>query len=233
LRFTLQRFNASTLQRMIAGLTNLDTLKKHLLATSQMAETRFDLVIQTLGLGIAGLFDTLCNRRLAYLDADQVVFSGDRPHYYLPRFPIRNVTSIQMRYFQTDNWTDITGQPISVNYETGLIHFGYTLGRNPMQVRVVWDGGYWFEPLEPEDAQYPSNAPVAGTDPNGLPARFFILPDTLRSAFLFQCEAAWSQRDKLGLGLTDKPGEQSGLGKLDLAPMVKSMLNPFIRYQLS
>jgi len=218
---------------MNAGLTNLDTLKKHLLPGSMPAEPRFDLVIQTLGQGIAGWFDQFCNRRFGWLDDDVVVFSGDRPHYYLPRFPIAKITRVEMRYFQTDNWTEITGQPINVNYETGLIHFGYFLGRWPLQVRATWSGGYWFEDKEPEDAGYPSTAPALPDDNNIPPARAFLLPPDLRAAFLTQCELAWSLRDKLGLGLTDKPKSQSDLSQGHLAPMVKQILQQYIRYQLS
>jgi len=219
---------------MIAGLTNLDTLKKAILPSSMAAETKFDLMLQVVGLGVAGLFDSFCNRRLAWQAADNIVFSGDRPHYYLPRFPISGITKIEMRYFQTDSWTEITGQPISVNYENGLVHFGYTLGRNPLVVRATWDGGYWFETLEPDDAAYPSTSPAV-TDPLALANGGSVapLPGVLRAAFLLQCEAVWAARDKLGLGLTDKPGEQSGITKLDLSPLIKTMLQPFIRYQLS
>jgi len=208
---------------MIAGLTNLDTLKKALLAETLVNETRFDLMIQTIGLGVAGIFNAFTNRRLAWMLGDTITFSGDRPHYYLPRYPILNVMSVQMKYFRTDNWNDISDQPITVNYETGLIHFGYTLGRFPLQVKAIWDGGYWFEPLEPDDDAYPSTAPVGAV----------LLPDDLKAAFLLQCEEVWAQRDKLGSGIIDKPGAQSGLSKLELAPLVKMVLQTHIRYQLS
>ena len=136
-------------------------------------------------------------------------------------------------YCQADTWCEITGQPITVNFESGLLHFGYTLGRFPLQVQTVWDGGYWFETAEPDDDGFPSAAPEGATDPNGLPARFFLLPDVLRSAFLWQCEALWAARDKLGVGLVNKPSAESGLAEAKLAPMVEMMLRPFVRYQLS
>ena len=92
-----------------------------------------------------------------------------------------------------------------------------------MQVKAIWDGGYWFEPLEPDDDAYPSTAPVGAV----------LLPDDLKAAFLLQCEEVWAQRDKLGSGIIDKPGAQSGLSKLELAPLVKMVLQTHIRYQLS
>lgn len=218
---------------MNAGLTNLDTLRKHLLAGSLKGDTQFDLQIKVIGLGVAGLFETFCNRRLAWLEDDEIQITGDRPHYYLPRFPIAEMTKVEMRYFQTDNWTEITGQPITINFETGLVHFGYTLGRNPLQVRLTWTGGYWFETLEPDDANYPSTQPALAADPNLPPSRIYLLPDSLTAAFLLQCEHTWDAKDNLGIGMTDKPGEQSAVGKLEMSPMVKQMLQPFVRYQLS
>ena len=218
---------------MNCGLSNLDTLKKHLLAGSMAEETKFDTVIAMIGLGVAGLFDNFTNRKLAWEESSIVTYSGDRPHIYQPRYPIRQVRSVNMRYFQADTWCEITGQPITVNFESGLLHFGYTLGRFPLQVQTVWDGGYWFETAEPDDDGFPSAAPEGATGPNGLPARFFLLPDVLRSAFLWQCEALWAARDKLGVGLVNKPSAESGLAEAKLAPMVEMMLRPFVRYQLS
>lgn len=219
---------------MNCGLTNLDTVKKHLLAGSLGAETRFDLALQVIGLGVRGAFEQFCNRKFCYEEDDTTEFMGNRPHYYLPRFPISKVTKIEMRYFQADDWTEITEQPVSVSYEFGLIHFGYTLGREPLRVRTTFSGGFWFETLEPSDEAYPSTKPTV-TDPIALRNGAVIadLPDELRAAFLLQCETLWSARDKLGVGLVDKPNQQSEVGKIDMAPFVKQILNQFIRYQLS
>jgi hypothetical protein len=219
---------------MNCGLSNLETLKRYLLADSLAGETRFDLTLQLIGAAVKGLFEQFCNRRLDYKVNDTMEFTGSRPHYYLPRFPMSGVTKIEMRYFQTDDWTEITGQPISVSYETGLVHFGYVLGRDPLRVRATWSGGYWFETLEPEDDGFPSVKPEV-TDPLALKngGTVTALPEELRGAFLFQCEAIWAARDKLGTGLVDKPEAQSAMGKMELTPMVTTILRQFIRYQLS
>src|ERR1043166_4835874 len=50
------------LTSMIAGLTNLDTLKKHLLATTLQPETRCYEVITDIGLGVAAQFENFRNR---------------------------------------------------------------------------------------------------------------------------------------------------------------------------
>jgi hypothetical protein len=218
---------------MNAGLSNLDKLKKALLGNGLAADPQFDIAIKAIGLGMAGLCETFCNRQLAYLENDTLIFSGDRSHYYLPRFPIVSVDKVEMRYFIADDWTDITGQPISWNPETGLLHFGYTLGRNPLQVKVTYTGGFWYEMLEPDDDTYPSDLPTAITDNQQLEARKFRLPDTLQSAWLLQCQEVWNKRDKLGMGMADVPDKQVSLERLALIPIVKQMLQPFVRYQLT
>lgn len=207
---------------MNAGLTNLSTLKKLLLPDTLSGEMKFDDEILLLGLGVAGYFESFCNRRLGYLENDTIQFSGDRPHYYLPRYPLTEVVRIEMKYFETDNWTEITGQPITVNKESGMVHFGYTLGRFPLQVRATWSGGYWFETAEPDDEGYPSAKPEAAT----------ALPDVIRAAFHLQCHHIWDQKDKLGSNLIEKP-LVSTVQSLEMSPMIKAMLQPYIRYQLS
>ncbi len=217
---------------MNAGLCNLDTLKKHLLANSIGSAKQFDLQVKLIGAGVRGVFETFCNRRLGYVENDTVEFSGDRPHYYLPRFPISGISKVEMRYFQSDDWTEITDQPISISYETGLIHFGYTLGRTPLRVRATWSGGYWFQTAEPEAD--PITKPEI-TDELALRngAQVADLPDELLSAFLWQCEAIWAVKDKLGMGTAEKPGTQSNLADIKLSPLVETILRKYVRYQLS
>jgi hypothetical protein len=111
---------------MNAGFSNTDTLRNFLLGNGLSAERKFDAAIMAIGLGMAGLCETFCNRQFAYLENDTLIFSGDRSHYYLPRFPIVSIAKVEMRYFIADAWTSITGQPISWNPESGLLHFGYT-----------------------------------------------------------------------------------------------------------
>ena len=217
---------------MNAGLSNLSTLRQFVLGNSLQSDTRFDNQLLAIGLGLAGVFDAHLNRKLAWQSGETIIFSGDRPDYYLPRAPLANVSKVEMRYFIADAWTDITGQPIAWNPETGLLSFGYTLGTMPLQVRTTWSGGYWFETLEPDDAAYPSTIP-AEISAAEIESRKFLLPDSLKMAWLLQCQQVWDARDKLGLGLADKPGNQSALDKLELSPLVKQMLQPWVRYQLT
>jgi hypothetical protein len=219
---------------MNCGLGNLDSLKKYLLASTIQQDTRFDTNIKAIGLGIAGLFDTFCNRKFAYADNLTQIFSGDRDHWYMPNYPVVSFSKVELRYFKSDAWTNVSGQPLAVNEETGLLHFGYTLGRSPIQVRVTWSGGYWFEQLEPDDAGYPSAPPAAVAAATAIEPAKFALPDVIKSAWLFQCAEVWKRADKLGVNLIEKESAMhSREHLLDLVPLVESMIQPFKRYQIS
>jgi len=215
---------------MNCGFGNLDTLKRHLLAGSLAGETRFDSVIKTVGLAVAGLIEGHTNRRLGYAAGDTIVFNALRRIFYLPRFPVCGVTSVVTRAETTATWLVESGQPTMVNYETGLVDFGSELGDENVQVRVLWTGGYWFETLEPDDSGYPSSKPTH-VDPTWDAVA--ALPDALQGAWLLQCEYLWAARDKLGMGLVDAPGKQTTLGDLKLSPLVEKMLMPYVRYQMT
>ena len=209
---------------MNAGLSNLSTLKNFLLAQSLVAATNYDTAkIIPIGLGIAGLMNTWSGRNFGYDGNVTEVFSGDRPHWYLSYFPVLSVTSVSMRYFITDSWTNITGEPIQWNQTTGLLSFGYTLGRFPLQIQVVYAGGYTYEQLEPADEGYPTEQP-SGTTP---------LPADVQLAWLLQCAEVWNKIDKLGAGIARKPDEMTLTGSLELSPGVKQLLQPYKRLQMT
>jgi hypothetical protein len=212
---------------MNAGLTNLTTLKNHLLPKTMATDDRFDQVITDIGLGVAGLFDTFLNRDLVYKEDDEVICSGDRPHFCLSRYPVVAIKSIAMRYFDSNPWQDITGQPMRTDARAGMVHFGGVLGTEALQVRIVWTGGYWYDQLDPDDEGYPGAAPTGAA----------VLPNELRSAFLLQCRAVWQAIDKLGADLTSTGSSSQfvtgSLSGLDLSPAVKQVLNEYIRYQLT
>jgi hypothetical protein len=216
-----------------AGLGNLDSLKTHLLAGTMQADTTFDAVIADLGLGVAALFDRHCNRHLAYEEHATQIFRGNRAHWYMRAYPVVAFEKTELRYFAADSWTNISGQPLAINEETGMLSFGYTLGVDPIQVRVTWTGGYWYEQLEPTDAGYPSQAPALVTACTALEPAKFALPADIRLAWLIQCREVWNKIDKLGHGLIDKPDAQSLTGSLELSPLVKETLRGYVRYQIT
>jgi hypothetical protein len=211
---------------MNAGLTNLDRLKKHLLPSSLKGDTTWDQVIADIGLGVAALFVAALNRDLAYKEDDEIIITGDRGHYCLPRYPLVSIKSVGMRYYDANPWQDITGQPLRTDAKAGMIHFGGVLGTEALQVKIIWTGGYFYEQLEPEDEGYPSQAP----------AGVAVMPDDLIGAFLLQCRAVWQLVDKSGADMLKSDGGQNSVATLQtmaLIPIVKQMLNEYVRYQLS
>jgi len=234
---------------MNCGLGNLNSLKTQLLTPALQPGTQFDSLIQSIGRGVAGSFDQFCNRAFTYKENFTEIFMGNRAFWYARRFPFVTIAKVELKYFQTDAWTDITAQPLIVNPETGQLNFGYTLGPAPLQCRITYTGGYWFQMLEPtdpgyqvcdteDDPGYPSALPTAiqnspTLNPPGIEPFKFLLPRELRDAWLLQCRVHWDSIDKLGLGVKDKPKAQSAVNSLELAPQVKQILKSHIRYQLT
>jgi len=204
---------------MNAGLSSLATLKKHLLGEAIRASTEFDDVIKDIGLGAAELCENHCNRKFAYVVGEQQIISGDREHYYLPRFPLVSVASVETRYQQNDVWTLQPDQPFQINLQSGLVEFLANISPRPGQIRITWTGGYWYDTTEDN----------TGVQPNSSTA----LPAALKLAWLTQCRAMWQAVDRLGTDLADKKADNTALNALELLPAVKSMLNAFIRYQLT
>jgi hypothetical protein len=217
---------------MNAGLGNLNTLKQFVIPQTMQGVTTYDPKLAAIGNLVAGAFDTFCNRGLAWQANAQDIFTGDRPDWYTHRYPIATnndanqspqIASVNMRYFLTDNWTNIEGEPLQVDASKGKIHFGYTLGRAPLQVQVIYNGGFWFETLEPTDAGFPSVQPAGST----------ALPADIQGAWLLQCSEVWNKLDKLGAGIAMDPDQITNTGALYLVPLVKMMMRQHIRYQLT
>lgn len=223
---------------MNAGFSNLADLKKELLATSQLADKRFDQRILSIGLGVASQFERSCNREWKFAEGILEVCSGDRPFWFTRRAPVSVFSKVELRYFRTDDWTDISGQPLAADEEKGLLDFGYTLGRDPIQVRITYTGGYFWNQSEPDAAVYPDAVPAAITaNAAGLDPAKFYLPYDLKLAWLTQCRKVWEAIDKVGDKILDvgsntrQPSE--ALAGLDFVPMVTQTLKNYTRYQLT
>lgn len=208
---------------MNAGLSNLATLKLHLLPGTMQSDTRFDSVLTDIGRGVAAAMDKFCNRKFARAADDTFEFPTARDFVILPRYPVQSVASVQLRYSVAEGWQTFAEAVINRDDSAGIVYFGYHLGSRWTQGRITFTGGFWFEDKEPADGGYPTTQPNSST----------ALPADLRLAWLLQCAHVWDSKDRLGVGLTEKPKEQSALITLELAPQVKQMLSGFIRYAIS
>lgn len=208
---------------MKCGLTNLETLKQHLLEQELMSDARFDPTIAAIGNAVAGMFDELCNRKLAY-DAQAVAsIAADCDFMVLPHYPVVEIASVEVKGAGESEWTAMANEPLMCNDQSGLVYFSGQLGGNRDLVRVTYSGGYWFETLEPGEDGYPSAQPDGAVE----------LPGALRGAFLVQCEQLWQTHDRLGTGVAGGDGSQflnTRLSTLELVPLVKETLKRFVRY---
>lgn len=213
---------------MNAGLSNLADLKAQLLAPSLRLGTQHDGVILAIGLGVAGLFDRLTNRRLAYLADDTFTCSAEREHLFIPRAPVVNVSKLELKTSLSEGWVE---QPASViansDLETGYLFFVAPPGPHYAQLRVTSTGGYWF-------STYDEGDDVAL---QAQPANSTALPAELRLAFFLQCRRVWETLDKLGAKITkvgsDATNAIEATQALDLVPMAELTLQHYRRYAIT
>lgn len=206
---------------MNCGLGNLFDLKRELLLASDAAGTDLDGAVQELGLGVASLFESYCNRRFARLENDQIDFDPYSYFTTVRRYPIESIASISLRESMDADFVVQDSQPQNFRRESGLVFFGTYLGGPQDTGRLVWTGGYFFEQLEPDDVDYPTALPT-GAEP---------LPLDLKLAWLKQCKFFW---DKRSIEDRAKAGYKTGEGFLlpteDLLIPVKVTLDKYRRF---
>ena len=213
---------------MNVGLGNLAALKAHLQGIALATETRFDQIVQDVGLGVAAQMENFCDRKFARAAADQFIAQADRASFVLPRYPIETITKVEFKANDTDGWQS-TGADIPVIETTsplsGLVYLQDDIdaGRFYNQIRITYTGGYFFETLESTDPGYPTAQPAGST----------ALPQDLRLAWLVQCRRVWSALDKLGTKIVDNSAAaQAALQTLDWTPEAKQLLEHYRRMQL-
>lgn len=213
-----------------AGFANLATLKAHLLASAQRTSTAYDAPIAAIGLGAAAAIAQFCNRRFERLAADTEIIAADRVEFLLRRYPVEAVSKIELKLTEALGWEELVINDVvnTIDLESGIVHFA---GRNDVgpdygQVRFTYTGGYWWEQVEPDAGGYPTAQPAGSS----------ALPADLKLAWLLQCEAVWMARDKLGVSVltSGNSGDfvTGTISNLDLIPMVKKMLQQYIRFNL-
>lgn len=201
------------------GLGNRATLKAHVLAATLLEGTDYDTILDAIGLGVARGFDKWCNRKFSRATGDTVTFSANRSHYYLPRFPVEQVSEVALKLDESEGFVVQADAIQNADYTKGFIYFGAVLGHWAGVVRVTFDGGFWFDTSEDDSGALPS-----GASP---------LPADIQLAWLLQCGHVWDSKDRLGVGLTEKPGQESALAALELIPEAKRLLAPHRRFQMT
>jgi hypothetical protein len=216
---------------MNAGLSNLFTLKSWLLPEAMVAGTDYDVLIATIGKGVAAALEQHCNRRFLRIEGDVFECAADRMHIGLPRFPLEVLTTIEQRDTLSEGWVAKVINDFVENQanDSGLVWFTSIAGTYPSRLRFTYTGGYWFDLLEPADMGFPTTQPAGST----------AVPPDLLAAWLLLCENIWKTHDKLGLSIGEKAGAGGGsllglsLAGLDIPPIVQAKLQPFIRFSLT
>lgn len=227
---------------MNAGFSNLEWLKAQLLTVDLAHDKSYDAKILATGLGTAAAIERFCNRKFCDEAGIQETFTAARSAWWTERPIVTEFTKVELRYFSADAWADISGQPVSTNEAQGYINFGYILGRDPMMVRLTYNGGFWWNTLESTDQGYVNPQSPGFNILNQLPAEIvnnpagiapqkFLLPEALRFAWLMQCQANWAAVDKTGAKLLETGGTE--LPALGIIPEVAAILQTYKRYNLT
>lgn len=206
---------------MNAGFSNLDTLKKHLLAGTLKNDLRFDAVIRGLGLGVAQQFGSHCNRKFARVAGYAETFPADRAEFVLSRLPVETVTLSEVKLTEADGWvTQDTTFIRAINLAAGIINIGSgDAGPHYAQVRFTYTGGYWWDTAEPDDATYPTTQPAGST----------AIPDDLLNAWVLQCRHVWARMNKLGTDVLADKQPANTTPPEDFAPSVEKTLFNYTR----
>lgn len=199
---------------MTAGLSNLATLKAHLLTPALAASSDYDARIAAVGAAMLGLIEQHTGRRIARKVGDTLALPGGRTVFVLPRLPIEQITALEAREELAEPWTDCLSALDYYDPESGVVRLTQPPGTRRGQLRVTWTGGYWFEQLEPANTGYPTTMPEGAT----------ALPAELQAAWLLQCGHAWRVIDQLGTAIAEEPAKAADLPQIDLLPAVAKSL---------
>ncbi len=204
---------------MNAGLSNLITLKRNLLGEKLSTSNQFDREITLLGLGVAAMFDRVCNRRLVYASPQVDLCEGNRDSWIVNAYPVVSFTSVEMRDEASQSYETQAGQPLAWDPETGIVRFGGVFGSRFSTLRLTYVGGYWFDDTETEEGTLPTGA-----------AR---LPSDLQMAFIDQAAAIWRNRDRTGTGILQKAKDDAPTGTAPvLLPHVAEVLRNYTRFAM-
>lgn len=209
---------------MNAGFATLTYLKSALLAEALRTGPEYDAALTAIGQGVAEQFEKFCNRQFYRTEDATVEFTAAREAFTLPRYPVEEVTFIEIQSTYAAGWAAQSLSLISnVTLKSGVVRFGGTLGSDDDLVRLTYTGGYWWN----------TNEEATDTMPAGATA----LPAGLLLSWIEQCKKVWEVYDPLGTGLGKGGSNVAILGLslagLELLPTVKQTLAPHVRYQLT
>jgi hypothetical protein len=203
------------------GLGTLGELKRFLLSSGIVAETTYDEAITAIGKGVAGLIDRHCARTFKRGASITEDFRGGTDALLLARYPVEAVTTIGLKSVGESSFTTQATVVDTVAVESGVLLLTGSVGSERDQLRVTYDGGYWYDTTDDG----------SGTMPTGAT----LLPADVKMVWLNECQHVWQASDRLGIQHIPQ-GENAllntRLGILELSPMSKAALEPYRRLML-
>lgn len=191
----------------------LAILKSHVLPEPLQASTDYDVVLQSIGAGVADMFQKRCNRQFERVVGDAYEVAGDQPLISLPRYPVESVASVELQAGYGGAWTALTDAIQELHKEAGMLTLCGVQGSYTERLRITYTGGFWYDN-------------VGG---QSQPAGSTALPEDLLLAWYTQCNLLWSSMDFQGRSLTE-PQWRSRLHEWQLTPAAEKTLHTLARY---
>lgn len=202
------------------GFGPLIELKRHLLPEALRSKTTWDDQLTLIGKAVVARFERFTNRTFARATADTYTFQGGVTGVVLPRYPIEDVTDLDLKINGATSWDDYNDSIANYSADSGIVEFEIVMGRADDLVRVTFDGGFWWETAETEDTAQPAGSTA--------------IPDDLKDAWMVQTQAEVEARNILGtvgasIG-TNSRNTPNDLTNHQLLPLVEKVLTPHRRF---
>jgi hypothetical protein len=143
----------------------------------------------------------------------------------LNAFPVEAITCNEKKDDEKDGFLTYPLPPDGssliqqMQLDQGYIMFISIQGYYFSRIRITYTGGFWFDTTE---------------DGSGvMPAGATLLPAAVKSAWYLQCQHVWKRWDKLGAQIAQDGEGQSALSAIEVIPLVKELLRPFKRMQIT
>lgn len=190
---------------MDLGLGNLSELKTHLLNEGLRSQTRFDAALADLGRGVAAQFEGYCNRRLGRLVGDTFECPADREFVILPRYPVEELTRVELRESLRTGWVDqgaVEAVVAQLSERAGIVQLAEPLTAPGAQLRFTYSAGYWYPtsgipPIKAGTIQLATGSEAAAVDfgaPFGSLPFVFLRPRLPGAGTLIECAATAVRR---------------------------------------
>jgi len=202
-------------------LGNLANLKAAVLPANLAERADWNTQITELGKGVAAAMQSHCNRLFERVEDDTFEFTADRSYVALPRFPVEEVTALDLKSVEVTGWVS---QPVdsiqTVAKKSGIIEFGSILGCSRDRGRITYTGGFWVDYTEDNSGTQPAGSTAAPGDL--IRAWHLQVQHEIESTNLLRGVAAKRPEDK--------GSAVAGRAEAGLLSSVKEILQRFVRY---